>query len=100
MSKFAIVRIKGSQYKVSEGDEILIDKAGSADIVPEVLMVCDGDKVTIGKPLLDNKVGVKILKDVEKGNKVKVMKYKSKSRYRKTIGFRPKHTRLQVGKIA
>ncbi len=100
MTKYAVIRIKRSQFKVAEGDEILVNKLNSDKVDPEVLLVVDGEKADIGKPLTSAKVTLKVLKEVEKGEKVKVMKYKSKSRYRKTTGFRPKYTRLQVVKIS
>jgi len=101
MTKYAVIRIQGSQYRVSEGDEILVDKLGTDSPQADVLLVVDGDKMNLGRPLSEKaKVGLKVLKEVEKGKKVKVSKYRAKSRYRKTIGFRPKYTRLLVEKIA
>jgi large subunit ribosomal protein L21 len=99
--KYAVVRIKGHQYKVSEGEEILVDKIGTDKAEPEVLLVVDGEKVTVGKPVVkEAKVKVKVLKDEEKGQKVDVFKYKAKSRYRRHTGFRPVYSRLLVEKIS
>lgn len=100
MSKYAIIRLKGHQYKVEEGQELLVDKA-SEIISPEVLLFVDKEDVKIGTPVLkDVVVKTKILKDEEKGKKISVFKYKAKSRYRKKIGFRPLYTRLLIEKIS
>ena len=100
MAKYAVIRILGRQYKVSEGQELLIDKMNDLKLTPEVLLVADGEKVSIGKPVVkDAKVTLKILKEVEKGEKIEVYHFKAKSRYRKHTGFRPQYTRVLVEKI-
>jgi large subunit ribosomal protein L21 len=101
MSKYAVVRIGGKQYKVEEGKEILVDKlVEPKKLEPEVLLFVDGEKVKVGKPILkDVKVSLKVVTELEKGEKVDVYKFKAKSRYKKHIGFRPQYTRLLVGKI-
>lgn len=99
--KYAVIRIKGSQYKVSEGEQVLIDKLSGKKIQPEVLLLVDNGKVSVGKPKVRGaKVKLKILKSEEKGKKLYVQKYKAKSRYRRKYGFRPKYTRLLVEKIS
>ena len=98
---FAVIRTGGKQYKVTEGAEILVDKlSDTKKVEPEVLLVADGDNVTIGNPVLEKvKLGVKVVSDVVKADKVRVFKYKAKSRYRKLRGFRAQHTKLLVEKI-
>ena len=111
MDKFAVIRIGGKQYKVSEGEEILVDKLSLAisagkltdvkKVTPEVLLFVDGEKIEIGKPVLTKaKVTVKVLVEVEKGEKIDVFKYKAKSRERRHVGFRAKYTRLLIEKIS
>lgn len=98
LMKYAVIRIQGHQYKIAEGEEVLVDKLAS-EPNPEVLLVVNEDKVTVGKPLVDGaKVKLTVVGD-EKGEKIHVFKYKSKSRYRKHTGFRPSYTRLKVDSI-
>jgi large subunit ribosomal protein L21 len=98
--KYAVIRIKNQQYKVSEGEELLVDKLGTDKPEVGVLLVSDGKKVRIGKPeVKDAKVKIKILKDEEKGKKLHVQTFKAKSRYRRKIGFRPLYSRILVEKI-
>ena len=99
--KYAVIRILGRQYKVTEGQELVVDKMNDLKLVPEVLMVVDGEKVKIGKPVLkDAKVALKVLKEMEMGKKMEVYHFKAKSRYRKHTGFRPQYTRVLVEKIS
>ncbi len=101
MAKYAVIRLQGRQYKVSEGQELLVDKMNDLKLTPEVLLVADGEKVSIGKPILkDAKVTLKIVKDMEKGEKIEVYHFKAKSRYKKHTGFRPQYTRVSVEKIS
>jgi large subunit ribosomal protein L21 len=102
MDKFAVIRIGGKQYRVSEGDEILVDKLTDVKkVTPDVLLFVDGEKIEIGKPVLTKaKVTVKVLVEVEKGEKIDVFKYKAKSRERRHVGFRAKYTRLLIEKIS
>ena len=89
------------QFKVSEGDEILVNYLGKEKPEAEVLLFVDDKKVQIGRPNLKKvKVNLKTIKEEVKGKKVTVQKFKAKSRYRKKIGFRPTFTRLQVAKIS
>jgi large subunit ribosomal protein L21 len=98
--KYAIVKIKGQQYKVSEGDEILVDKLGTDKPDVKVFLVVDEKGAKIGKPEVKGaKVKMKILEAEEKGKKLYVQTFKAKSRYRRKIGFRPIYSRLLVEKI-
>lgn len=97
---YAVLRIKGHQYKVSEGQEILVDRIGDSKLEFDVLLISKDGKVKVGKPTVkDAKVAIKVLGE-EKGEKIDVLKYKSKSRYRKHIGFRSQLTRLLIQKIS
>ncbi len=99
--KYAVIKIQGHQYKISEKDEVLVDFLGETKPVAEVLMTSVDGKVVLGKPVLkDVKVTLKVLEPEVKGEKIYVAKYKAKSRYRRRIGFRPKYTKLQVQTIS
>lgn len=100
MSKYAVVRIKGNQYKVKESQELLVDQIGQKALKLEVLLYCDAGKVKIGKPTLSGiTVGLNVIDKEVKGGKVTVLTYKAKSRYRRKKGFRPRFSKIAIGKI-
>ncbi len=73
---------------------------GSTVELDRVLLIADGDKITVGKPVID---GAKVLATAQrdgKGEKVIVFKYKSKVRYRRKIGHRQLFTRLSIDRIS
>ena len=68
--------------------------------VEDVLLLVNGEKVIVGKPTIS---GAKITATVieqKKGEKIRVMKFKAKVRYRRTMGFRPMLSILKIEKIA
>lgn len=98
--KYAVLRVNGKQYKAYEGQEILVDKMLDLKVEPEILLLVNEDKVEVGAPVLtDAKVKTKVLEAEVKGDKIHVLKYKAKSRYRKHTGFRAVYTKLLVEKI-
>lgn len=100
--KYAVIRLQGQQFEVTEGSEILVGKVPDPKKVEaEVLMLSVDGKVKLGKPVLrDVKVTLKVITEEEKGEKIEVYHFKAKSRYKKHTGFRPKYTRILVSKIA
>lgn len=101
---YAVVKTGGKQYKVSKGSVIEVDKLPIAvdkeTVLDDVLLLVSDDEVKIGKPKVTNaKVKAKVLEKIVKGQKIRVAKFKAKSRYRRVIGFRPLLTRLQIEDI-
>ncbi|MEG2570801.1 MAG: 50S ribosomal protein L21 [Clostridia bacterium] len=98
----AIFITGGKQYKVSEGDEIYVEKLddSSEDVTfDQVLMLIDGDNATVGTPTVSGAtVSAKIVKN-GKGKKILVFKYKAKKNYRRRQGHRQPYTKLTIEKI-
>ena len=104
MSKFAVIKTGGKQYKVSEGLRLKVEKLESDEKKPvsfeEVLLVADEKNVSVGTPTVSGaKVTAKVLGD-GRAKKVSVVKYKPKSRYRRRLGHRQHYTEVQIEKIA
>lgn len=103
MSSWAIIKTGGKQYKVAEGDIVSVEKlkdtqAGKISL-NNILAVNTEKGITIGKPLVANaKVTAKIL-ETAKDKKVRVVKFKSKSRYTRTTGHRQTKTKILIEKI-
>lgn len=95
--KYIVAKINGSQYKLEEGQELLIDYIGSNAPKAEVLLAVDGDTITIGKPVIEEiSLDMKVVEPEVKGEKLYIYKFKAKSRYRRRTGFRSKHTKIVV----
>lgn len=101
--QYAVIKSGGKQYKVSAGDTLTVDKIdldGKKNFTfEEVLLFVQDGKVTLGKPSIKGAVVTAALVDQVKGDKIRVAKFKAKSRYRKVMGFRPLHTILKIEKI-
>jgi len=103
MSKYAVIQLSGKQHQVTEGDIIVVDavpqEEGQKFDVTDVLLVADGDKISVGQPIVEKaKVSLSVVAQ-GKGKKIHVAKFKSKSRYRKTMGHRQLQSTLKVEKI-
>lgn len=103
---FAVIEIKGQQFRVSEDDIILVNllgdvKTGDKIEAEKVLMIADedGSDVKIGTPLLNASVQLEVIEAEEKGEKIYIFKMKAKKRYRRKAGHRSIYSRLQVKKI-
>jgi large subunit ribosomal protein L21 len=104
MSKIAVIKTGGKQYKVKEGQTLKIEKLDIVDggaVKFETLLVADeaGDAVELGKPTLGERVEAKVLEQ-GKGDKVLVTKYKNKTRYLRNVGHRQLFTKVEILKIA
>lgn len=100
---FAIVEIQGKQYRVGAGDVIdasYIDgHVGTSVTFDRVLLVSDDKKTRIGTPTVK---GVEVRAKIVfqgKGEKINVRRFKQKVRYRKSTGFRPLVTKLEIVSI-
>jgi len=102
MVNWAVIKTGGKQYKVAEGDVIEVEKIGQGSgpiTFDEVLLVKNDDNLIIGKPLVEKaKVKGQILGNF-KGKKIRVVKFKSKSRYTRTRGHRQQKTKVKIEKI-
>ncbi len=100
---YALVQTGGKQYRVQEGRAIKIEhiagEPGDTVELGEVLLVGDGDEITVGAPLV---AGARVLGTIaEQGRdrKIVVFKYKNKTRARKKTGHRQHFTRVRVDDI-
>ncbi|MDO8494919.1 MAG: 50S ribosomal protein L21 [bacterium] len=102
---FAIIKTGGKQYKVAEGDKVLIEKleqeVGKEFDFEEVLLVTNGsaENAKIGQPFIKGaKVHAKVLEQGKAEKKI-VFRYHSKTRYRKKKGHRQPFTKVEILKI-
>ncbi len=100
----AVIRSGSRQYIATEGQMVLVERlpveVGAQVTFDEVLMVADGEKSTVGKPLVQGASVVATVVEQAKGPKLKVFHYTPKKRYRKLTGHRQQYTRLRIEKIS
>ena len=100
---YAVLKTGGKQYKVAPNDVIIVEKlaaeAGTSIDLDDVLMISDGDSMTVGTPMLDGaKVSAQVLEQ-KRGKKIIVFKKKRRQNYRRTIGHRQELTVLRITDI-
>ena len=98
----AVVKIGGKQFVVSEKETLLVDllQEGTKELTLDALLVIDGDSVTIGTPTVkDVKVTAKVVDDLIKGDKIRVIRYKAKKRVHKENGHRQKYSKIEITSI-
>jgi len=100
---YVIVNFKGHQYQIRPNQELIVDrldvKAEKEFTIDQVLLIKDGKKVSIGQPTVsDAKVTAEVIEHF-KGEKIRVSKFRPKTRYRRVKGFRPFLTKIKVKDI-
>ncbi len=98
----AVVKVGGKQYIVTEKETLRVDllPEGTKELTLDALLVIDGDKTTVGTPTVkDVKVKGKVVEELVKGDKVRVIRYKSKKRVHKEMGHRQKYSLIEVTSI-
>ena len=102
---YAIVEIKGQQFKVEEGMKLFVHhmqdaEAGTTVEFDKVLLVDKDGAVTVGTPTVSGaKVVVEVVNPLVKGDKVIVFKMKRRKDYRKKNGHRAQFTQLEVKQV-
>jgi large subunit ribosomal protein L21 len=100
---FAIVATGGKQYKVAVGQTLEVEKldapVGSDIQLDQVLLVADGDQVRHGQPTVAGATVTARVLQHDRGPKIIVFRYRSKSRYRRKTGHRQSLTRVVIRSI-
>jgi len=100
--KKAVVKVGGKQFIVSEKETLLVDllPQGTKELKLDALMLIDGDKVEVGTPFVKGvKVSAKVVDELVKGEKIRVIRYKAKKRVHKENGHRQKYTKIEITSI-
>ena len=100
---YAIIKTGGKQYRVEEGDVLMVEKLDAAENetveFDQVLAVVDGENVKVGKPILEGAKVKATVSEHGKGPKIRIFKYKAKSNYRRRQGHRQPFTKVTIEKI-
>ncbi|NGX53553.1 MAG: 50S ribosomal protein L21 [Chlamydiae bacterium] len=100
MTKYAIIKTGGKQYKVETGNVIDVELLEGSEKGPiefkEVLLFSDESKVTIGTPMVAKAVVLGEIVDQVRGPKVIAYKYKKRKNYRRKVGHRQNYLRVKI----
>jgi large subunit ribosomal protein L21 len=101
---YALVKTGGKQYRVSKDDTILVERLAAEEgeqiILNDIVMLGDGDKVTIGTPLVDGAgVSATVMRQT-RGPKIIIFRRKRRKNHRRTQGHRQDLTLLKINDIA
>ncbi len=101
---YAVFQLSGLQFSGEEGDTLHVPlqhvAAGQKIDIKEVLMVKDGDKSAIGRPFVaEASVEAEVVGD-GKAEKIEVVKYKKRTKYRRHTGHRQDFTEIRISRIS
>lgn len=101
---YAVIKTGGKQYRVVPGEKLKVEKlvgdVGSDIVIDQVLMVADGDNVTVGAPVVDGASVKATVVSHGRHDKVMIFKMRRRKHYRKTQGHRQDYTEIQIQQIA
>lgn len=97
---YAVVKTGGKQYKVTQGDKLKVEllEGNPGDIITldQVLMIADGDKLSIGAPLLKGSTVSATIKSQGRHDKIEVVKFRRRKHFQKRTGHRQYYTELEI----
>ena len=100
---YALIQYKGKEFKAEKGAVLQFDKLdaekGAKIEIDSVLLVSDGDKVTVGTPYVKGAKVTVVVEESFRDKKILVLKYKAKKDYHRTIGHRQHYTNVRVESI-
>jgi large subunit ribosomal protein L21 len=100
---YAVIVTGGKQYRVMAGETLKVEKldgdVGSAVEINNVLMVGDGDNITIGAPSIANALVKCTIKSHGRLEKIKIVKFRRRKHHRKQMGHRQHYTEIEINGI-
>ena len=101
---YAIIKTGGKQYRVEAGLKLKIEQIqadiGSELSIDQVLMVADGDNISVGKPLLSGATVQATVLEQGRHDKIRIFKMKRRKHYQKHQGHRQNYTEIQITGIS
>lgn len=101
---YAVIKTGGKQYRVAEGQTLKVEKLdvaeGAAVEIDQVLLISDGETVTVGDPLV---AGGKVTATVQghgRAKKIEIVKFRRRKHHRKQMGHRQHYTELKITGIS
>jgi len=100
---YAVIATGGKQYRVTKGETLRVEKLageeGDSVDLDGVLMVADGDNISVGTPMLDKGLVTATIKSQGRGKKVEIIKFRRRKHSRTQAGHRQSYTEIEVTDI-
>ena len=97
---YAVIRTGGKQYRVQEGQHLKVEKIDAAEgdhlELTGVLMIVDGDQITVGAPYVDGGKVTAVVNAHGRGRKMEIIKFRRRKNYRRRMGHRQSFTELHI----
>ncbi len=97
---YAVVKTGGKQYRVSAGEKLKVEQLpadiGAEIVLGEVLLVADGQALTLGTPLVSGAAVTAKVVSHGRGEKVHIYKMRRRKHYRKSQGHRQNYTEIEI----
>ena len=101
---YAVVVTGGKQYRVMKGEYLRVEKldveAGSSVTFDQVLLVGDGDAISVGAPLVAGATVTATIKSHGRGDKIRIVKFRRRKHHRKQMGHRQHYTEIEITGIS
>ncbi|MGB4881856.1 MAG: 50S ribosomal protein L21 [Neisseria sp.] len=101
---YAVIKTGGKQYKVTVGQKLKVEQIpaelDSQIELNEVLMIADGESVTVGAPLIDGAIVTAKVIAHGRGDKIRIFKMRRRKHYQKHQGHRQNFTQIEIVSIA
>ena len=101
---YAVIKTGGKQYRVESGEKIKVEQIlaeiGSELVIDQVLMVADGENISMGKPLVDGATVKATVLGQGRHDKVRIFKMRRRKHYQKHQGHRQNYTEIQITGIS
>jgi large subunit ribosomal protein L21 len=97
---YAVVETGGKQYRVMQGEtlrvELMAAEPGSTVELDRVLLLGDGETVTVGSPLVDGAKVMATIKNHGRADKIRIVKFRRRKHHRKQMGHRQHYTEIEI----
>jgi len=97
---YAVIQTGGKQYRVAKGDKLKVEKLtaeeGQDVELDKILMIADGDNITVGAPFIEGGTVTATVTAHGRGKKVKILKFRRRKHHMKRQGHRQWFTELEI----
>ena len=101
---YAVIKTGGKQHRIKVGERLKVEQlevdSGSELIIDQVLMVADGDKVSMGTPLVNGAIVSATVLGQGRHDKIRIFKMRRRKHYQKHQGHRQNYTEIQITGIS